>query len=115
MMALPRLERGRMERVRSKLSERTRRVRAKLAKGKVWFVAALGAITANAAASELKTALDSYVFGCSPADFRAVVVHVGLFAANVYWLYRLRGLLFYPRTRLRQNETPPKREHLIVF
>jgi hypothetical protein len=93
------------------------RLRARFPEFRFWLAGALTAITANAAASELKLAFDHFVFRRSTPnlDARSVFAYVGLFVLAVYWLYRQRGILFHPRTRLRQNENPPKREHLILF
>ena len=84
---------------------------------KFWLAGALSAITANAAASELKLTFDHFVFRRPTPNLHAVSVltYVGLFGMAVFWLYRQRGILLYPRTRLRQNEHPAQRSHLILF
>ncbi len=100
-----------------KASTTIRRLRARFPEFKFWLAGALTAIAANAAASELKLAFDHFVFKrpTPNLDALSVLTYVGLFALAVYCLYRQRGILFYPRTRLRQNEKPPQREHLILF
>jgi hypothetical protein len=98
---------------------RSNRIRllSRLAEFKFWLAGALSAIAASAAAAELKLASDHYVFSRPTPNLSALSIlsYLALFGLAVYWLYRQRGILFYPRTRLRQNEHPPQREHLILF
>lgn len=51
-------------------------------------------------------------------DFRLAginVVYLALCIASFRWLYSLRRVLFRPRTRLLRNESPEKRQHLVMF
>lgn len=72
------------------------------------------AITANAAAVEVKGFLDSF-FRKDVVNPIALLLYLGAFIANVVLLAWLRGNL-WPRTRfLHKNESPEKRKHLIAF
>ncbi len=91
--------------------------RAKWATAQPWLAAACVVLTANWAAAELKDHIDRVTQGkdVEPRGMLMVLLYLALFAVTVYWLYRLRKVLFHPRTRLLKNEAPSPREHLILF
>jgi len=82
-----------------------------------WVTAALVAFTVSWAADGLKETFEGWmkreaVQGWMVATRTAYVV---LFVVAAAWLYHIRNMFFQPRTRFLRNESPEKREHLVLF
>lgn len=82
-----------------------------------WVSAALVALTVSWAADGLKETFEALLKGEAVHGWMMVVsvAYVVVFLAAVAWLYSLRNRFFQPRTRFLRNETPEKREHLVLF
>jgi hypothetical protein len=82
-----------------------------------WVAAALVAFTVSWATDGLKETLEAFLKRETVQGWMIAtrIAYVVLFVAAVAWLYRLRNRFFQPRTRFLRNETPEKREHLVLF
>ena len=82
-----------------------------------WFVAALVVLTGSWAADGIKDGVESWIKGEPFQDglYIARVLYCGSFVVAARCLYRMRQQLFRPRTRFVRNESPEKREHLVLF
>ena len=90
-----------------------RRFRSRLGESIYWLAGALTLIAGGMTASEVKALFDYLIkkyFKYEELNTHIISLffYAGLFALFVYVLHRLRGNPFRPRTRLRQNERPPK-------
>lgn len=84
---------------------------------KPWIIAALVVLTASWAADGLREIVEPFLIGNKPDADKLVpcIVYVALVVITVWMLYRIRQQIFAPRTRFVKNETPEKREYLILF
>lgn len=82
-----------------------------------WVVGVLVALTANMAADGIKGSFESWMEGESVETWMAVSrgVYIVLFVGGAAWLYGMRKRIFQPPTRFLRNESPEKREHLVLF
>ncbi len=82
-----------------------------------WIAAAFVALTVNWAADGTKEVVDVWMKGERVEGWVGAsrAIYLILFAAAATWLYLMRTRLFQPRTRFLRNESPEKREHLVLF
>ncbi|HXH09558.1 MAG TPA: hypothetical protein VNP04_07335 [Alphaproteobacteria bacterium] len=82
-----------------------------------WVSAALVALTVSWAADGLKETFEAFLKKEAVQGWMMIAgaASIVVFVAAVAWLYRLRNRFFQPRTRFLRNETPEKREHLVLF
>jgi hypothetical protein len=82
-----------------------------------WIAGALVALTVSWAADGIREVVEAWAKGEAIQSWMIVThfLYVVLFVAAAVWLYRMRKLIFQPRTRFLRNETPEKREHLVLF
>lgn len=92
-------------------------LRARREEIRPWAAAASVVLTANLLVGYVKDILDSLLPGkTGGAEIGLLAIPWAVrFLASVWWLYRMRKILFFPRTRQLKNEVPPPREHLILF
>jgi hypothetical protein len=82
-----------------------------------WIAGAMVALTVSWAADGLRDIFEAWMRGEAVNVWMVMtrVVYVLLFMAAATWLYRMRNMLFQPRTRFLRSESPEKREHLVLF
>jgi hypothetical protein len=106
-----------MPTIHSKLREMPRWLYSRWVTFKPWVAAGCVVLLASWTGSECKAAFGTLIHTgtVEGATLAALVIAGVLFMLAVIWLYRIRKLLLYPHTRLLRNESPPQREHLILF
>jgi len=97
-------------------TSRLRLARTKSAELAPWFAAVGIILGGNLAANAIGEALELWETGASSRFSFLKFSYVIFFAATVFWFYKVRPVIFRPRTRfLRDIESPAEREHLVLF
>ena len=101
---------------RSNYSSPFRLLRIKATELAPWFAAVGIVLGGNLAANSIAESLELWAKGENTSVSFLKVGYIIFFAAMVVWFYKVRPILFRPRTRfLRDIESPEKREHLVLF
>lgn len=81
-----------------------------------WIAGALTVLSGSWAADGIKDGIEAWIKG---EAFNILYItrgiYICIFVVAAIWLYHMRQRLFQPRTRFVRNESPEKREHLVLF